>query len=50
MKNRKETTPKVATLASKTLQNPNAGKVAKTLAASVLSQSDKARDNKAKKK
>lgn len=33
-----QSTPKVATLASKVLQNPNASKVSKTLAASVLSQ------------
>ncbi|MGF7219268.1 hypothetical protein GGR92_005451 [Spirosoma lacussanchae] len=33
-----QSTPKVATLASKVLQNPNSSKVSKTLAASVLSQ------------
>lgn len=33
-----QSSPKVSTLASKVLQNPNASKVSKTLAASVLSQ------------
>ncbi|MFD2937810.1 hypothetical protein [Spirosoma flavum] len=33
-----QTTSKVATIASKVLQNPNASKVSKTLAGSVLSQ------------
>lgn len=34
-----QSTPKVSTLASKVLQNPNSSKVSKTLAGSVLSQS-----------
>ena len=45
-KNTKETFPKIAKLASKTLSNPIAGKAAKRLAGSALSQADKARDYK----
>ena len=48
-KNTKETTPKIAKLASKTLSNPNSSKTEKRLAGSVLSQADKARDKKGKK-
>lgn len=38
-RNTKQSSPKVATLASETLQNKGASQVAKKLAASVLSQS-----------
>ncbi len=38
MKNSKETSPKAASAASKVLQNPKAGKAAKTAAGSALSQ------------
>lgn len=37
-KNPKQSSPKEASLASKTLQNPNASKTEKSLAGSVLSQ------------
>jgi hypothetical protein len=38
MSNKKQSSPKEATKASKVLQNPNSSKVAKSLAGSVLSQ------------
>jgi len=38
MPNKKQSSKREATLASKTLQNPNATKTAKSLAGSVLSQ------------
>lgn len=40
VKGPRDHSPKVETLAGKTLSNPNAGKVAKTLAAAVLAHSD----------
>ena len=39
--NPKTTSPKVAKIASQTLQNPNASKTSKTLAGSVLSNAGK---------
>jgi hypothetical protein len=41
MPNKKQSSTKVSKLASKTLSNPKAGKTAKTLAGSVLSQTKK---------
>lgn len=40
VKGGKDHSNKVESLAGKTLQNPNAGKVAKTLAAAVLAHAD----------
>lgn len=39
MANKKQSTGKTASLAAKTLQDPNASKIQKSLAASVISQS-----------
>ena len=47
-KNSKQSTPKVAAVAAKTLSNPNASEVAKTLAASVVSQSNTGKQTGAK--
>jgi hypothetical protein len=41
MKNKKTTSKKISTLASKTLKDPKASKIKKKLAASALSQSNK---------
>jgi hypothetical protein len=38
--NSKQSSPKVATLASETLRNPNASAIARSLAASVLAQAN----------
>lgn len=40
MVNKKKTSPKIAKLASDTLKNPNASKIAKELAGSALSQTN----------
>ena len=42
--NKKQTSDKVASLASKTLRDSNSSKIAKSLAASALSQSDTKRE------
>ena len=41
--NSKKTSPSIASLASKTLRNPGASKIAKTVAGSALSQAGSAR-------
>lgn len=43
MTNKKKTSSKIASLAAKTLNDPNASKIAKELAGSALSQSDKSK-------
>ncbi|MBD8737930.1 hypothetical protein IFR41_00205 [Pseudomonas fluorescens] len=43
-KNTKQSSPKVATLASDTLRDPNASAIAKSFAASVLSQASSAKE------
>lgn len=44
MVNKKQTSSDIASLAGKTLANPNASDTAKKLAASALSQADKAKE------